>query len=155
MGLARRQRRRYQNHLHPQSGQSHFAGPLSHLRQRRLGARLLPEIQQPPSGISGRMVERNQLGRSQPALRSLQDWQVSPGASHGPSLGEILTVDGIVWAGQVESAASAVPRSEASGIGNEAKSNERPRTPAGPSSILSLLHPYLIAALSAYSLRSD
>ncbi len=49
-----------------------------------LGARLLPEIQQPPSRIFSRLVERNQLGRSQPALRSLQDRQSRPRTSNGP-----------------------------------------------------------------------
>ncbi len=68
-------------------------GPLPHLRQRRLGARLLPEIQQPPSGISSRLVERNQLGRSQPALRSLQNRQASPRTS--PS----RTLEMLVWVG--------------------------------------------------------
>ena len=60
------------------------AGPLPHLRQRCLGARLLSEIQQPPSGISHRLVERHQLGRSQRPLRSLQERQARPGTSHGP-----------------------------------------------------------------------
>jgi len=40
----------------------------SHLRQRCLGTCLLPEIQQPPSRISGCLVERNQLGRNQSTL---------------------------------------------------------------------------------------
>ena len=86
MGLARQQRRRRSaHHVHAQSGQPNLRRPLSHLRQRRLGARLLPEIQQPPSRILSRMVERNQLGRSQPALRSLQDRQSRPRtSSSGP-----------------------------------------------------------------------
>ena len=41
------------------------------------------KYQQPPSRISRRLVERNQLGRSKPALRSLQVRQVSARASHG------------------------------------------------------------------------
>ncbi len=69
--------------FHAQPGQPHLRRPLPNLRQRRLGARLLPEIQQPPSGISGRLVERNQLGRSKRPLRSLQERQVSPGTSPG------------------------------------------------------------------------
>ncbi len=51
-------------------------GLYPHLRQRRLGARLLPEIQQPPPRISRRLVERRQLGRDQQALRRLQIRQV-------------------------------------------------------------------------------
>ncbi len=46
-------------------GQSNLAGTEAHLRQRCLGACLLPEVQQPPSGVSGRVVECRQLGRNQ------------------------------------------------------------------------------------------
>ena len=82
--LAGKIRRRSANHEHSESGQPHLAGPLSHLRQRRLGARLLPEIQQPPSRIPHRVVERHQLGRGQQALRHLQVRQVRARAGHGP-----------------------------------------------------------------------
>ena len=69
MGLAGRRRQgRSEDRQHAESGQSHLAGPLSHLRQRRLGARLLPEVQQPPSRIPASLVERSQLGRNQQAL---------------------------------------------------------------------------------------
>ena len=37
--------------------------PLPHPRQRRLGARLLPEVQQPPPRLPRRLVEHRQLGR--------------------------------------------------------------------------------------------
>src|SRR5437899_5418323 len=87
MGLARREaERRCADHVHAESGQSHLAGPLSHLRQRRLGACLLPEIQQPPSRIPRRLVEHSELGRNQQALRRLQGRQRSPRTSHGPPL---------------------------------------------------------------------
>src|SRR5216684_249393 len=69
MGMAgRRRERRSENRLHSQPGQPNLARPLSHLRQRCLGACLLPPIQQPPSRVSASMVERSQLGRNQQAL---------------------------------------------------------------------------------------
>ena len=36
--------------------------------QRRVGARLLPHLPQPPAGVPGRMVERRRLGRRRPAV---------------------------------------------------------------------------------------
>ena len=48
------------------------AGPLPHPRQRRLGARLLPQVPEPPPRLPGRVVERRQLGRSEQALRRSQ-----------------------------------------------------------------------------------
>src|SRR5882762_9774617 len=72
MGMAgRRRKRRSENRLHSQPGQPHLARPLSHLRQRCLGARLLSQIQQPPSRVSAGLVERGQLGRNQQALPSV------------------------------------------------------------------------------------
>src|ERR1700722_9127005 len=71
MGLASRGRQgRSENRQPPESGQSHLARPPSHLRQRCLGARLLPQIQQPPSRVPASLVERSELGRNQQALRS-------------------------------------------------------------------------------------
>ena len=90
MGLARRQaRRRRPNRHHPQSGQPDFPRPTTHPRQRRLGARLLPEIQEPASRISRRLVERSQLGRSQPTLRSLQVRQACSRTSASRPLTEL------------------------------------------------------------------
>src|SRR5579864_557368 len=87
MGLACRQiRRRSANHHYPESGQSHLARPVPHLRQRRLGARLLPEIQQPPSRISRCLVERGQLGRDQQPLQCLQIRQSSSRTRTSPPL---------------------------------------------------------------------
>ena len=37
-------------------------GKTAHLRHRRLGARLLPEVPEPPARLPGRLVERDQLG---------------------------------------------------------------------------------------------
>src|SRR5271165_5081776 len=69
MGLAGwRRQGRSENPEHPESGQSDFARPESHLRQRRLGTRLLSEIQQPPSRVPASVVERSELGRNQQAL---------------------------------------------------------------------------------------
>ena len=50
LGMAGRQtRRRRADSQHSQPGQSHLPGPVPHLRQRRLGACLLPQVQQSPS----------------------------------------------------------------------------------------------------------
>ena len=38
-------------------------------RHRRLGARLLPQLPEPPPGLPGGVVERGQLGRGRPPLR--------------------------------------------------------------------------------------
>ena len=45
-------------------------GLLSDPRQRRVGARLLPEVPEPAAGISRGVVEHGQLGRDQQALRA-------------------------------------------------------------------------------------
>src|SRR5258708_2073168 len=72
MGMAGgRRKRRSENRLHSQPGQPHLARPLSHLRQRCLGARLLSQIQQPASRIPASVVERSQLGRNQQTLPSV------------------------------------------------------------------------------------
>ena len=49
-------------------GQSDEPGLLSHHGQRRLGARLLPEVPEPPRRLPEGMVERGELGRGQQAL---------------------------------------------------------------------------------------
>ncbi len=48
------------------------AGPLRHPGQRCVGARLLPEVPEPPPRVPGRVVERGELGRSEPPLRRRQ-----------------------------------------------------------------------------------
>src|SRR5439155_27297917 len=55
------------------------------LRQRRVGARVLPEVQQPSSRISRCLVERGELGRNQPPLRDVQIRQA------GTSFGRKIT----------------------------------------------------------------
>ena len=61
--------RQTQGHHHRQSGFAALAGPLSHPRQRRLGARLLPQVPEQAPRLSRCLVERGQLGRSEQALR--------------------------------------------------------------------------------------
>src|SRR5271163_298537 len=104
MGLAGQQRRRRSAHyVHAQSGQPNLRRPLPRLRQRRLGARLLPEIQQPPSRISDGLVERNQLGRSKRPLRSLQERQSRPRTSSSRRLNQSVILSGVA-ASQSEAA---------------------------------------------------
>ena len=64
--------RQAQGDHHRQPGLAADAGPLPHPRQRRLGARLLPQVPEPPPRLPRRLVERRQLGRSQQALRHRQ-----------------------------------------------------------------------------------
>ena len=70
----------------PNQDNPHLARPVPHFRQRRLGARLLPEIQQPPPGIPGRLVERPQLGRNQQPLPSPEIRKNNPRTSPGSPL---------------------------------------------------------------------
>ena len=66
-----------------QSGFAAFAGALSHSGQRRVGARLLPQVPEPPPRLPGRVVERGQLGRGEQALR--QSEGIRPAISFQPS----------------------------------------------------------------------
>ena len=89
--LAGKARRRSADSQHSQPGQPDLPGPVPHFRQRRLGTRLLPQIQQSPSRIPGGLVERGQLGRNQQALR---EPEVRPtGASAGP----LIKSAGPIW----------------------------------------------------------
>ncbi len=54
---------------HTEPGQPALAGPLPHPRQRRLGARLLPEVPEQAPRLPRRLVECRKLGRDQQALR--------------------------------------------------------------------------------------
>jgi len=54
---------------HSQPGFAPLAGHLSHPAQRHLGARLLPQVPEPPPRLPRRVVERRQLERSQSPLR--------------------------------------------------------------------------------------
>ena len=48
-----------------QSGQPDDGRQTRHLRHRRLGTRLLPEVSEPPARLPRRLVEHHQLGRSE------------------------------------------------------------------------------------------
>ena len=55
--------------LDSEPGHADPAGSRSGPRQRRVGARLLPELPKPPPGIPRGLVERRQLGRGRGPLR--------------------------------------------------------------------------------------
>ena len=69
LGLARQGRGRPRGRLDCQSGQSGHGRQGAAARRRRLGARLLPELPEPPSGLPRRLVERGRLGGRRTALR--------------------------------------------------------------------------------------
>ena len=52
----------------PNQGLASRRRQASAVRQRRLGARLLPEIPEPAPGLPGRLVERGELASDRPAL---------------------------------------------------------------------------------------
>ncbi len=54
---------------HRQSGQPSLQRPGAAGRRRRLGARLLPQVPEPPSRLHRRLVERGRLGRRRAAPR--------------------------------------------------------------------------------------
>ena len=58
---------------HRQPGQPVHGRRLSDHGQRRLGARLLSEVPEPPPRLPRRLVERGQLGRDQQALPAGQE----------------------------------------------------------------------------------
>ncbi len=67
LGLARRGRRQAGRREHRQPGQPALDGKTPDPRHRRLGARLLPEVPEPPRRLPRGVVERGQLGRDQQA----------------------------------------------------------------------------------------
>jgi len=69
MVLAFYQRRETNHRVHAQSGQSGDERGQTGDGPRRVGARLLLEISEPPAGIRGGLVERRQLGRNREELR--------------------------------------------------------------------------------------
>ena len=69
LGLARLERLGPRDHVDGQPGQPAVRGQDAAPRDRRLGARLLPEVPEPPSGLRRRLVGRRQLGRGRPSLR--------------------------------------------------------------------------------------
>src|SRR5579885_1125784 len=54
-------------------GQPSDGGEDAAPRHRRLGARLLPQVPEPPPRLPGGLVGRRQLGRGRPALRGRRD----------------------------------------------------------------------------------
>ena len=64
LGLAAVPRWQTRDRIVGQSGQSDHGRRQSVFRTRRLGARLLPEVSEPPAGIHRSLVERHQLGAS-------------------------------------------------------------------------------------------
>jgi len=83
LGMAGRPGRQAEDRHHGQPGQPLLRGALSDSRQRRLGARLLPQVPEPPPRVPGRLVEHRQLGRDQQTLRHRPDKVVTP-ANHRP-----------------------------------------------------------------------
>ena len=69
LGLAdRRQGRQARRHLDAQPGQPAHGRPHPAPGPRRLGARLLPQVPEPPARLHRRLVEHGQLGRDRPAV---------------------------------------------------------------------------------------
>ena len=69
LGVADRRRRQAGDREHRQPGQPDDGRQEAHLRRGRVGARLLPEVPEPPPRLPRGVVERHQLGRGQQALR--------------------------------------------------------------------------------------
>ena len=71
LGLAGQGRRRARRRLDRQSGQPGHGRQGAAPRRRRLGARVLPQVPEPPPGLPRRVLERRRLGRRRAALRGL------------------------------------------------------------------------------------
>ena len=69
LDLARVERQRARGVLDSQPGLADPPGPRSRARQRRLGARVLPDLPEPPPRVPRGLVERRQLGRRGGPLR--------------------------------------------------------------------------------------
>src|SRR6267143_526439 len=69
MGLADQHRREAIDHQHTESGQSADGGPESDPGSRRVGARLLPQIPEPPARLHPGVVERRELVRNRETVR--------------------------------------------------------------------------------------
>ena len=72
LGLAGRRRRQAGDREHRQPGQPDHGRQDADPRPRRVGARLLPEVPEPPAGLHRRVLERRQLGEGQRRRRSLE-----------------------------------------------------------------------------------
>src|SRR5690606_19779917 len=57
---------------------------------RRVGARLLPQVSEPPSGLRDRVVERGELDRHRPALRpGGEEVKAAAAAESMPAVGSV------------------------------------------------------------------
>ena len=70
LDVARLERHRPRGVSTAEPGLAALAGPRAAPRQRRLGARVLPDVPQPPARLPRRVVERRQLGRGRRAVRA-------------------------------------------------------------------------------------
>src|SRR5207244_2616189 len=71
LGVARRRRWQARSREHRQPGQPADGRQEADRRDRRVGARLLPEVPEPPPRLSRRVVERDQLGRGERAVQEI------------------------------------------------------------------------------------
>ena len=69
LGLARLGRLRPPRHVDAEPGPAHPRGTDAAPRPRRLGARVLPDVPEPPSRLRRGLVERRQLARGRAPLR--------------------------------------------------------------------------------------
>ena len=69
LGVARPRRVRARGRLDPQPGQPDLLRPGTAARSRRLGARVLPQVPEPPPGLPRRLVERRELAQGRGAVR--------------------------------------------------------------------------------------
>ena len=71
LGVARGQRRQARDHQHAEPGQPADGRQEGHPRRGRLGARLLPEVPEPPRRLPRRVLERRELERSESPAQGL------------------------------------------------------------------------------------
>ena len=88
LGVAGRQRRQARDHQHAEPGQPADGRQEGHPRRRRLGTRVLPEVPEPARRLPRRVVERRQLGRSEPAAEGIE--QGHRQEAQGRTLGSAL-----------------------------------------------------------------
>ena len=84
LDVARPRRHRPRRALDAEPGQPAARERHAAPRHRRLGARLLPQLPEPPPGLPGGLVERRQLGRGRAPLREA-DKSRGRGAPRGAS----------------------------------------------------------------------
>ena len=83
LGVAGEDRRQAGNHFHRQSGQPGDGGQVPGDGPGRVGARLLPEVSEPPARLHRRLVERGELAGNRIAL---QLGEVIPGGTRSVSV---------------------------------------------------------------------